>query len=171
MASEPVQTQSSWLPWVIGLLLLAGLLFLLIELFADDEDEVQDLNVDLGETNGIVTDNVGDNDTIVDITPDNNTLDADIDTTVTAFNNVSVTEVISDRLFRGTANGQAVLMYLDGSLDLGAAETRIDIDTGDRVSVNGRYTNDLSGQRLESDESNAVNIDRTVFLVTSLNEL
>jgi hypothetical protein len=171
MASEPVkQDSNSWLGWLIGLLVLLALIFFLVELFADDTDEVQDLNVDIvDQADQFVQDNVGDNDTIValDVTEDT-------DTQPTGNNPIeirggTITEVVSDRLFRvDTPDRGNVLMYLDDAYDLGESEVEIDLNQGQPISVSGRYTDDLSGQTLEPDESNVVNVERTVFLVTQL---
>ena len=84
---------------------------------------------------------------------------------------VFVTEVVSDRLFRVSASdarGSGILMYLDDSLDLGSAETAIEVEVGDIVVVSGEYTNDLSDQTLEADDSNTVNVAGAVLLVMEI---
>lgn len=84
---------------------------------------------------------------------------------------VFVTEVISDRIFRVSETdnaGKGILMYLDDSLDLGAAEGRVDVEVGDTVMVSGEFTDDLSDQTLEADDSNTINVDGAVLLVTDI---
>ena len=167
-----MEKNSNWIGWVIGLIVLGLIGFFLIDAGVLDRDEVDDLNVN----NPIIDDDTDNNvipDEVVDVNvdADNETsiLNPDLNTgEVTFFEGVVVTDVISDRLFRvNDAAGVSILMYLDDRLDLANSEFVVDIEEGAVVNVNGRYTNDLSGQTLEEDESNTINVDGTVFLVTS----
>lgn len=171
---------NNWLGWVIGLIVLGLIGFFLIDAGVLDRDEVDDMNV----TNPIIDDDT-DNNVIDrgtnDITPEGGIdIDAELDNEtsilnpdlssdeITFYEGVVVTEVVSDRMFRiNDAEGSSVLMYLDDQLDLENSEFVVDVNEGTVVNVNGRFTSDLSGQTLEEDESNTINVDETVFLVTS----
>ena len=158
MASEPVyeEKNNDWWKWLLGLLLLGGLLYLLFAASDEVDDNVVVDPVPVVDT----TDDLVDNQPIVAVAGDN---------VVNA--NVVVEEVISDRLFRVTGTNlpaEGSLLYLDDSLDLDAAETNVDVNEGDRLQVSGEYRNDLDSQTLEADESNVVNVDPIVLVVTDI---
>jgi hypothetical protein len=162
MTSEPLyeEKNNNWLWWLIGLLALAAIFLWLLPLLGNDSDITPIVTDD-----SLVIDEDEQNQDFV-----NNSIVLVIGDTLIG-SEITVTEVISDRLFRATGvdlPATGTLFYLDDSLDLLDAEGEIVVEQGDVFSVGATYTDDLSSQTLEPDESNVVNLERNVFLVTEI---
>ena len=143
-------TNKSPLLWIIGLIILLVVLFLLTKLFTDKQDVVLEDNTPTMTNDNVITN--------TPVTP-----------VVTEYNEVSITEVISDRMFKArTSSGETFTFYLDDSLDLNKAEFKIVMVAGEKVTVKGMMTDDLSNQTLEKDESNVVTVEQEVFLVSDI---
>ena len=166
MASEPVyEEKNNGLWWLLLALAGLGLLFFVLLPLLNDDDDVDLIDDDIDITEDV------DNDFDDDLFDDDVTVITPVIGDTLTNSTVVVEEVISDRLFRISGVDfppAGVLMYLDDSLDLGEMETEIDVDEGDRLVLDGEYRADLDNQTLEPDESNTVNVEGIVFVVTDL---
>lgn len=159
MANIPVERTSAgtpWWVWLLGLLLLAGLLWFLISAFDDDEIAVVDDPVDPIET--------------VDDVSVAGTLNADLD-----LSDLYVTRVTGDRTFFVAPSeamaDQETLVILDQDMspDAPGIEGQVDINPGQRVSLDGELSPlgdmNLAGMGIPDADLNTMTPDTQIIRV------
>lgn len=167
MANIPVERTSTgtpWWLWLLGLLLLGGLLWFLISALGDDDPEVAVLD----DVDGVEAVDDAD-DVSVAGTMDN--------TVVTALDlsNLYVTRVTGDRTFFVAPSeamaDQETLVILDQNMspDAPGIEGQVDINPGQRVSLDGELgplgDMDLAGMGIPDADLNAMTPDTEVIRV------
>lgn len=155
MANIPVERTSTgtpWWLWLLGLLLLAGLIWFLLEAFDDDPDVT------------IADDPVESVDDAVVA----GTVDAGLD-----LSDLYVTRVTGDRTFFVAPSeamaDQETLVILDQTMspDVGGIEGQVDINPGQRISIDGELgplgDMNLAGMGVPDADLNAMTADTEVI--------
>jgi hypothetical protein len=185
MANIPVEPKSgaAWLPWLIGIIVLGGLIWLVAELF-DNEPDADEL-AGLEDNVGVIDD--------VDLSADDAdgtlrdaealfaymadpvvvTADADgMEGRTVEFETARVLELVGDSAFYiGTDENRRALVVLAGlgesQAGAGGSDGRFNIDEGDVVSVNGtvtRFEDGAPGTYLLPDADRERMLERPLYI-------
>ncbi len=154
MANIPVERTSTgtpWWLWLLGLLLLIGLIWFLVSALGDDDDVVA---VDAPVVE----------ETVPPVVAEASTLD---------LSNLYVTRVVGDRTFyvapSESESGTETLVLLDQNMspDVAGIEGQVDINPGQRISIDGELgplgDTDLAGMGLSDAEANMMTPDTEVI--------
>lgn len=189
MANIPVEHKSgaAWLPWLIGLLVVGGLIWLVAELF-DNEPDADEL-AGMEDNVGVIDDVELGDDADMALTDPNELYDYDyaaapLDGTTSTdasgtmegrevdFEMARVLNVVGDSAFYiGADDNRRVLVVLAGlgESELGAEGTdgRFNVDVGDTVSISGevvRFQDGMPGTYSLSDADRQRMLERPLFV-------
>lgn len=162
MANIPVERTAGtpWWLWLLGLLLLAGLIWFLAEALGDDDADVAVIDDDIEAVDDVAPVVAGDMDMDAGMALD--------------MSNLYVTRVTGDRTFfvapSDDANAPETLVILDQEMSPGApgVEGQVDINPGQRVSLAGAQMGplgdmNLAGMGIPDEDLNAMTADTDVI--------